>query len=139
MAVSLRHGRAAVLADVAFKRVLDRCRIICERVLQRIDEHVRLIRIYIAVVCGGVSVVYAQPQCGEELVRGVVVLNAVKHLCIARIVVHISVSADVRDFEITELNSLDSVAVGFAVVGELVHYLCIAEDGFYSGFIADTG
>ena len=135
VAVSLRHGSAAVLTDVAFKRVLDRGRIICERVLQRIDKHVRLISIHIAVICGGVSVVGCQSKCGEELVCGVVVLNTVEYLRVARVVVHISVSADVRNFEIAELNSLDGVAIGFAVAGELVHYLRVVEDGLDSGFI----
>ena len=65
-------------------------------------------------------------------------LNAVEHLRVARVVVHVGVSADIRDFEIAELNSLDSVAVGFAIARELVHYLCIAEDGLNSGFIADA-
>ena len=66
-------------------------------------------------------------------------LNAVEHLSIARVVVHISVRANVRNFQIAELDSLDGVAVGFAVAGELVYYLCIAEDGLDTGFIADAG
>ena len=56
VAVGLRHGNAAVLADVGFKCVLDRGCIICKRVFQRIDEHIRLIRIYIVVICGSMFV-----------------------------------------------------------------------------------
>ena len=66
-------------------------------------------------------------------------LNAVEHLRIARVVVYVGVSAYVCNFEIAELNAFDSVAVGFAVAGELVHYLRIAEYGIDTGFIADTG
>lgn len=47
--------------------------------------------------------------------------------------------ADVCDFEIAELNAFYSIPVGFAAAGELVHYLCIAEDGLDTGFIADAG
>ena len=60
-------------------------------------------------------------------------LNTVKHLRIVRVVVHVSVRANVRNFQIAELDSLDGVAV------ELVYYLCIAEDGLDTGFIADAG
>ena len=66
-------------------------------------------------------------------------LNAIEHLCITGVVVYVCVSADVCDFEIAELNAFDGVAVGFAVAGELIHYLRIAEDGLDACFIADTG
>lgn len=66
-------------------------------------------------------------------------LNAVEHLRITGVVVYVGVCADVCDFEIAELNAFYSIPVGFAAAGELVHYLCIAEDGLDTGFIADAG
>ncbi len=60
-------------ADVGFKRVLDRCRIICERVLQCIDKSIRMeVEHYCSVnlfVRSGIAVIFTESYRLKEFTR----------------------------------------------------------------------
>lgn len=142
VAVSLRHGRAAVLADVGFKCVLDRGRIIRERVLQRIDKGIRMkVEHYCSVnlfVRSGITVVFAESYCFKKFTRLRAGFETVEKIGAEFVIRSPVIRLNICDLDVAELNSLDSVAIGFTVAGELVHYLRVAKDGLYAIFITDA-
>ena len=89
-------------------------------------------------VRSGIAVIFTESYCFKEFTRLCAGFETVEKIGAEFVLRGPIIRLDICDLDVAELNSLDGVAVGFAIAGELIHYLRVAEDGLYSILITDA-
>ena len=143
VSIGFRQGSAAAGVDILFQRVLDSGGIVRESSLKTGDQLVRLIVIHRlaagSLIRGLVSILSRQTENGEEDVAILRRGDPVEKFRIGGAVFGLGVGVDVGNLQISELDARHGVTVGGAVGVEGRYPAGIAEDGFNTVFVLDTG
>ena len=141
--VSFRHGNAVIVVGVFLQRVLDSGGVGVQRGAQAVNQGVGAVIEHLdavhLVVCGSIAVIGADADGREESIVCGIGCDAVQHLHMLHAILRLGVGADVRHLDIGELNSLDGIAVGIAVLVQRGDTGGIAQDRLHAVFILHTG
>ena len=89
-------------------------------------------------VRSGIAVIFTESYRFKEFTRLRAGFETVEKIGAEFVIRSPVIRLNICDLDVAELNAFYSVAVGFAIAGELIHYLRVAEDGLYAIFITDA-
>ena len=98
-------------------------------------EHYCSVNLFVRI---GITVVFAESYCFKEFTRLRAGFETIEEIGAEFVIRSPVIWLNICDLDVAELNAFYSVAIGFTVAGELVHYLRVAEDGLYAILITDA-